>query len=258
MFSVSPIAAFNDNYIWQLKAPKSSNIVVVDPGDAAPVIAAIERFGLTLTAILVTHHHQDHTGGIAELTQRYAVPVYGPENSPCSLITNTLKQGDRFNLLGQDFEVLAVPAHTLDHIAYVTCEGQPRRLFCGDTLFMAGCGRLFEGTPAQMLEAMTAFSALPDDTEVYCAHEYTLANLRFAQQVEPNNPEVEKTFLRCRALRNQEQPTLPSTIGLEKQINPFMRTTEPTVKSQAEQFAGHPLNTAVDILAAVREWKNQN
>lgn len=255
MFKVVPIPAFDDNYIWAIHSPDGKQIAVVDPGSADAVSDYLKRSATRLAAILITHHHQDHTGGVAQLVSEFEVPVYGPADSPFRGITKPLRDADSLRLFGSQFTVKAVPAHTLDHIAYLVSDSTPQ-LFCGDTLFLAGCGRLFEGSAAQMLAAMNYFKSLPDETEVYCTHEYSLANLRFAQAVEPNNPQIQATMERCGKLREQNQPTLPSQIAVERAINPYMRVNQPEVRKQAEQFSGQTLESDVSVLAAVREWKN--
>ncbi|GGO80589.1 hydroxyacylglutathione hydrolase [Marinobacterium nitratireducens] len=256
MFQVTPIPAFNDNYIWTLADPAGPRVAVVDPGDAAPVRRYLEQRGLTLAAILVTHHHPDHTGGVTELAREFAAPVYGPAQSPFKGVDRPLNDGDSFELFGQTLAVREVPAHTLDHISYFNA-GEPSQLFCGDTLFLAGCGRLFEGTAAQMQRAMDYFRTLPDDTEIYCTHEYSLSNLAFAAAVEPENDAIRDALERCRNLRDQHLPTLPSHIGSEKQINPFMRTHLDSVRESASRHASKALSGPVETLAAIREWKNQ-
>ncbi|WP_415894249.1 hydroxyacylglutathione hydrolase [Neptuniibacter sp. PT8_73] len=256
MFSVTPIPAFSDNYIWLLKLPDSQKVAVVDPGDAAPVIAYLNDNSLELDSILITHHHYDHTDGVKELTDRYQVPVYGPHNSPFSGITNPLKENDTLDLWGQKLVIKEIPGHTLDHISYFSSTEQPQ-LFCGDTLFLAGCGRLFEGTPQQMLAAMNHFHSLPDNTEVYCTHEYSLANLAFAEAVEPDNADVKDAINQCTSLRNSDRPTLPSSIAQEKRINPFMRSDQTSVISAAKQFTHQTELDQEAVFAAIREWKNQ-
>lgn len=255
MLHVHPIPAFDDNYIWALRGRASDRVAVVDPGDSAPVLNYLKEAGLKLEAILITHHHWDHTGGVEKLVEQFSVPVYGPATTPFSGITEPLQDGAEIELLDNRLQIRAVPAHTLDHIAYFQPDQRPQ-LFCGDTLFLAGCGRLFEGTPQQMLEAMDYFASLPDDTEVYCTHEYSMANLRFAQAVEPHNAAIEATLDACEGRRKQAQPTLPSSIGAERLHNPYMRTRESSVKSAAEQYAGRALHSEVEVLAALREWKN--
>ncbi|GAA0784771.1 hydroxyacylglutathione hydrolase [Marinobacterium sediminicola] len=257
MFIVTPIPAFNDNYIWALTTEADlESVVVVDPGDAEPVQQWLTKEHRTLKGILVTHHHNDHTGGVKLLREQFDVAVYGPANSPFDGITHPMKTGDRIVLLDHELIIHEVPAHTRDHISFLQPNTTPQ-LFCGDTLFLAGCGRLFEGTARQMLTAMQYFSSLSDDTEVYCTHEYSLANLAFAAHVEPGNTDIQEARQTCHQLRLNNQPTLPSSIGQEKRINPFMRTDHPSVASAAEHFCGNPLHSEVEVLAALREWKNQ-
>lgn len=256
MFNVTPIPAFNDNYIWALTVPNSQAVAVVDPGDADVVNRYLKDNNLQLTAILVTHHHDDHTGGVNQLHLEHAAEVYGPANSPFEGISHKLANDDQIELMGQLLTIHAVPGHTLDHISYYLANTTPQ-LFCGDTLFLAGCGRLFEGSPEQMHEAMEYFKSLPDTTEVYCTHEYSLANLAFAAAVEPTNPQITAAIARCTQQRKAGLPTLPSTIATEKQINPFLRYNETTVKQSAEQFAHSPLSSEIAIFASLRQWKNQ-
>lgn len=256
MYQVTPIPAFSDNYIWAASKPNSPKIAVVDPGDAHTVIEYLEQNNLSLAAILVTHHHNDHTGGINELVERFSVPVYGPSNSPFTGISNPVSAGDTVELFGETLTVQEIPGHTLDHISYFTEQLKPQ-LFCGDTLFLAGCGRIFEGNAEQMLTAMKYFHTLPGETEVYCTHEYSMANLKFAQAVEPENLAIEQSITDCSELREADKPTLPTSIEQERQINPFMRTLEPQVKASAEGFSGTELHSEVEVFAAIREWKNQ-
>lgn len=252
-----PLPAFTDNYLWMLHDGRQA--IVVDPGDSAPVLQALQSLGVQLQAILVTHHHADHVGGVNALREATGAAVYGParENIPAPL--HRLVQGDTVHALGLDFEVIEVPGHTAGHIAYFCpgVSGSPL-LFCGDTLFSGGCGRLFEGTPAQMLSSLDRLAALPGDTRVCCAHEYTVSNLKFARAVEPGNAELLHYSSQCDALRADKQPTLPSTIALERQINPFLRVRQPAV---AEAARGYDLqlnqDDAVAVLAALRQWKNE-
>lgn len=255
MYIVTPIPAFDDNYIWAISLPEQNKIAVVDPGDADAVINHLAANNLELETILITHHHNDHTGGVAKLREQFDVPVYGPADSPFKGITHPLKSGDEISLFGITLAIKEIPGHTLDHISYYASKSQ--QLFCGDTLFLAGCGRIFEGTAKQMLDAMNYFNALPDTTLVYCTHEYSLANLAFAAAVEPGNPDIAETIERCNALRNDDKPTLPSTIAQEKLINPFMRTQHADVISAAQQFSDETMVKEVEVFAAIREWKNQ-
>ncbi|MES0873520.1 hydroxyacylglutathione hydrolase [Sinimarinibacterium sp. HSW-8] len=252
---IHAIPAFVDNYLWTLV--DGERAVVVDPGDAAPAIAFLDASRLKLQAILITHHHPDHVGGVQRLTEHHPVPVYGPRGEAQAIrgITHVLDDGERIEVLGRRFEVIAVPGHTLGHIAYYAA-GRPGILLCGDTLFSAGCGRLFEGTPAQMHHSLQRLAALPEDTEIYCTHEYTLANLAFARTVEPGNPALAAHARRVRELRDAGRPSLPSRLALEREINPFLRTDVPAVRDAAARWAGAALPTAVDTFAALRRWKD--
>lgn len=250
-----PIPAFDDNYIWMLHDGRRA--LVVDPGDATPVLAALQQGGLALEAILVTHHHGDHTGGVDTLRQNTGALVYGPAGERMPEPLRRLGDGDVIRPLGLRFEVLLVPGHTAGHIAYVGhIPDQDPILFCGDTLFSAGCGRLFEGSPAQMLTSLTRLAALPDACRVCCAHEYTLSSLRFARAVEPDNEDIKAYSARARVLRDQRLPTLPSSIGLEKTVNPFMRTHLPSVAHAVRQRSPNA-HDPVSVFAALRTWKDQ-
>ncbi len=256
MLQVHPVPAFSDNYLWVIH--NGQEAVAVDPGDARPVIDYLAAQELTLTAILCTHHHADHVGGVEALLDffgsRDKIPVYGPAAEKIPARTHALKEGDRISLqnLGLELEVLDVPGHTAGHIAYVGHD----MLFCGDTLFACGCGRLFEGTPAQMKASLSKLKDLPGHTRVYCAHEYTMANIRFAEAVEPDNADLKLRKAFCAAKRHRNQPTLPSTIALELATNPFLRWDSPAVISAAQKRAGHALSNHHDIFAVIREWKN--
>ncbi|SCW99118.1 hydroxyacylglutathione hydrolase [Pseudomonas sp. NFACC52] len=246
------VRAFADNYIWLLR--KGTDFIVVDPGVAAPVRAAIEARQGKLAAILITHHHQDHVGGVADLLGWQSVPVYGPAAEAIDCVDCPVTQGDHVHVEALDatFDVIDVGGHTLGHIAYRTGNA----LFCGDTLFAGGCGRIFEGTPEQMWHSLNRLAMLPHTTQVYCAHEYTEANLRFALAVEPDNQLLKDRWNEVQALRAQDQPTVPSTIGLELLTNPFLRARHVAVVDAAEAFQGHRLHEEVAVFAALREWKN--
>ena len=249
---IAPVRAFQDNYIWVIR--NAEYAAVVDPGDAQPVIAYLHAEKLKLCAILNTHHHADHVGGNDDLLRHAQVPVYGPYDERVPTISRQLREGERISLPEFDVEysVLEIPGHTRTHISF---HGDGA-LFCGDTLFACGCGRLFEGTPQQMHGSLQKLAALPDDTRVYCGHEYTLANLRFALAVEPANPELISWEQEAREQRGRNHPTLPSTIGREKRANPFLRCNQPAVSAAASKHAGATLADPVSVLATIRDWKN--
>jgi len=253
MFEVIHLKAFRDNYVWTLRDSRVA--AVVDPGEAQPVLDYLAAENLRLVAILATHHHQDHVGGIAELRQRYPVPVYGPRGEPIPTLTHPVGGGDRVSVkeLGVSFEVLDIPGHTRAHIAYYGAD----MLFCGDTLFACGCGRVFEGTPQQLHESLEKLAALPDDTLVYCGHEYTLANIGFAKAVEPDNSALLERETSDARLRRDNLPTLPSTIAREKATNPFLRVMRPAVIESANKYLGKRVSDPAGVFAALRQWKNQ-
>lgn len=249
---IQALCAFEDNYIWLLRAGR--RIVVVDPGDEAPVLSYLAKENASLAAILLTHHHGDHTCGVAGLLARHPVPVYGPIGEPIAGITIPLREGDTVALPGfQDhFRVIDVPGHTRGHIAYYGHGA----LFCGDTLFGCGCGRLFEGTAEQMWASLGKLAALPADTLVYCAHEYTQSNIRFALAVEPGNAALQARAGRVAQLRADRQSTVPFTLAEELQTNPFLRSGEAEVIATAERHCGARLSGAAEVFTVLREWKN--
>ena len=249
MFKISLIPAFKDNYIWLLT--QGNRAFVVDPGDAAPVLARLETDGLRLEGILITHHHADHQGGVAELKARYPVEVFAPAGESITGVTRPLSGGESIDVLGQSVVVMTVPGHTLGHLAYHATGA----LFCGDTLFGAGCGRLFEGTPAQMSASLDSIANLPDDTRIYCAHEYTEANLHFALAVEPENTALQQRVVEVAGLRAAGLPSVPSTLAEEKATNPFLRCAEPAVIDAGLQHAAVNRSKTA-IFSAIRGWRN--
>lgn len=254
MTDVLHALAFEDNYIWLIRGKSPGHVAIVDPGDAGPVLAALEKQRLKPLAILCTHHHGDHVGGVEDILRHYSIPVYGPARERIAGLTHPLKEGDRVTLpeLDLEFDALDVPGHTAGHVAYVG----GGLLFCGDTLFSAGCGRLLGGTAEQMHASLSRLAALPEVTRVYCAHEYTEANLRFALAVEPDNADSRAYRDQARVLRQQNLPPLPSTIGLERRVNPFLRTALPRVRQAAEKQAGRALASETEVFAVLRRWKD--
>jgi len=257
MLTVVPIPAFNDNYIWLLQRQGSNRAVVVDPGQAEPVLDYLQEHGLTLEAILITHHHFDHVGGVEQLLAITPVPVYGPVNHAIENISQRLSESDEITVLDESFKVLEVPGHTLDHIAYYCSSAKQPLLFCGDSLFSAGCGRLFEGTAEQMFHSLQKYTDLPGDTAVFPTHEYTLANLDFATAVEPGNQALQDYQQHCMAQRVANIPTLPTTIANELAVNPFLRSGKPEVKHRVSAHFNLSLEGPVDVFRHTRLWKDQ-
>lgn len=261
MWHVQAIPAFADNYLWLLTAVDNKYAAIVDPGDAIPVIDILKKNNLDLSAILITHHHADHIGGVKQLINRYPqTQVYGPEDSRIPEVRHLMREGFRFELdfLPTTFEVIEVPGHTTTHIAYYTeaSDTVPPRLFCGDTVFACGCGRLFEGTAKQMHASLSKIKALPPPTEIYCAHEYTLDNIQFAKWVEPDNPILLAREQEAKSLREVGKYTVPSRLAHECRTNPFLRFDQPDVIAAAEHYVGHALATEADVFGAIRHWKD--
>ncbi|MEX2366866.1 MAG: hydroxyacylglutathione hydrolase [Pseudohongiellaceae bacterium] len=259
MLEVMPIRAFNDNYLWLFHPPGKTDACIVDPGDARPVLEALQEHKLNLEAIFITHHHADHIGGVDELLSHYKVPVYGPDSPDIPQVTHKLAQGDNVELFGHSFSVLEIPGHTLDHIAYFCGEKVVRdkpALFCGDTLFAGGCGRVFEGTHAMMYASLQKLAVLPGDTQVFCAHEYTLANLKFALAVNPDNELLVQRMAREKAKRSNDTPTVPTSIQLELETNPFMRCQNSELLSAAQQHAHQKLTGPARVFGVIRQWKD--
>jgi len=257
-FSVTPIRAFHDNYIWAIQATNSRSIALVDPGDAKVCIQYIAQHQLQLSAILLTHHHSDHIGGVQQLQyycqqQGINCPVYGPAHEAILAVSHPLVEADEIQLFNQlNFRIIDVPGHTSGHIAYVN----EHALFCGDTLFSGGCGRIFEGTPTQLHHSLTKLTQLPSHTSVYCAHEYTLNNLAFAVSIEPNNQQLLDYQKQAQQLRAQNKPTIPSNMALEQQINPFLRCNQSQVIQQVEQLTQQRLATDIAVFTALRQLKD--
>ncbi|MCM0611923.1 hydroxyacylglutathione hydrolase [Marinobacter sediminum] len=262
MLTISAIPAFSDNYIWCLSDPESCKALVVDPGQAKPVLDHLKDRNLILDTILITHHHPDHVGGVDELVKAFPdCRITGPAESPFQGSTNAVHPGDEVIWETMTFQVLGVPGHTLDHIAYFSDVEVNQRpvLFCGDTLFVSGCGRLFEGTPEQMRQSLQTLRALPDRTAVYCAHEYTLANLKFARSWLPQDEGLQSFEHRCKERREKGEPTVPSILGEEKKLNPFLRWDDPMVVDAARNYCarnGLPADSENAIFAAIRHGKD--
>ena len=252
MLAIHAVPAFKDNYIWMVES--GGRAAAVDPGDAAPVERFLEERGFTLAAILATHHHQDHVGGLRALAAHWKCPTFGPAREAVAGLDHRLSEGDRIRVPGieVDLETFDIPGHTAGHIALFGAG----MVFCGDTLFACGCGRLFEGTPAQMVDSLAKLSALPGETRVYCGHEYTLANIGFAEAVEPGNGALAARKAREAAKRERGLPTLPSTVAEERATNPFLRCGQPEIIASAERHARRRLAGGVEVFATLRDWKN--
>jgi hydroxyacylglutathione hydrolase len=257
MIQIHALHAFSDNYIWLLQDLSTCRCAVVDPGEAAPVLGWLGQHpDWTLTDILITHHHADHVGGVVAIKQATGARVSGPASEKIPARDVALADNDRLTVLGLDFAVHAVPGHTLGHIAFFHDDAERPLLFSGDTLFAAGCGRLFEGTPEQMHASLQRLAALPDATMIYCAHEYTLSNLRFAHAVEPDNREIADRLNQVSRWRCENRVSLPTNLALEKRTNPFLRVDETSVKEKMDERAGRVLTLPAEVFAALRGWKD--
>jgi len=255
--NIHTIPAFQDNYFWLFHQVDQRAAFVVDPGDAQPILDCLREHDLDLAGILITHHHPDHTGGVKTLLAHADVPVYGPDSANIPQISHRLYEGDQLTLADTTFTVLEIPGHTLDHIAYTASpDEQSPLVFCGDTLFTAGCGRIFEGTAEQMHQSLQKLAALPDATRIYCAHEYTLSNLAFAAAVEPNSPALQAKTASDEKRRQLGLPTVPSTLAIERETNPFLRCHLPALALAASEHCGSPLNDAVAVMREIRLWKD--
>lgn len=260
---IEPIRALTDNYIWVLRAPGTDRVVVVDPGDAGPVLSYLHQARLKLAGMLITHHHRDHLGGVAQLQAAYPhAEILAPEDARIPEATRRVGEGETIELsltaeVAIPLKILAVPGHTATHIAYLHTTAEAPALFCGDTLFSVGCGRVFDGTAAQLATSLRRLAALAPETLCYCAHEYTLENIGFAHWVEPDNPALSERAAQAQQQRANDEPTLPVTLATELATNPFLRVTEPTVITAAEKAANQPLSNATEVFAALRRWKDE-
>ena len=255
MIQIEPIKAFNDNYIWAIIDSDKKTTWVVDPGDANSVLEFCTHHNYQLAGILVTHHHHDHCGGVKLLREKFNIPVYGPTHD--AILTTHAIHDKAIIFLPEcnlHFKILFIPGHTLEHVAFYCAE--ENLLFCGDTLFSAGCGRIFEGTPQQMYDSLIKLAALPDETKIYCGHEYTLSNLKFSKLVEPDNSDIDDYIAKVVDYHSKENPSLPSTMALERKVNPFLRVTTPTVIKSAEHKTGKSIKNPVEVFSIIREWKN--
>lgn len=257
MIQIQALPAFSDNYIWLLQDLSTRHCAVVDPGDSTPVLAWLQDHpDWQLTDILITHHHNDHVGGVVAIKQVTGARVLGPASESISARDVALQDDQHIEVLGRSWQVIDVPGHTAGHIAFYHNDAQQPLLFSGDTLFAAGCGRLFEGTPQQMHASLSRLAALPEHTAIYCAHEYTLSNLRFAQAVEPHNIDIAQRLAQVSQWRAEKRISLPTELALERRTNPFLRVHETSVKEKADEWNGRDNGSPVEVFASLRDWKN--
>ena len=260
MLNVTAIPAFMDNYIWCIFDDHSRQAIIVDPGSAQPVLAFLASKQLQLSAVFITHHHPDHTGGVNQLKAKFDCSVYGYQHAKFKHIDQTFIDGDRFSLLGTSFTVYEVPGHTLDHIAFYSASDDTHSkpwLFCGDTLFSGGCGRLFEGSAEQMQASLNTLSKLPETSEIYCAHEYTIANLTFALSLMPENRHLQRYMNECKEKRDRQEPTIPSTIATELKINPFLRSHDQALIQAISALNPGLALTPTNIFSETRKAKDR-
>jgi hydroxyacylglutathione hydrolase len=256
MLAVSPIPVFSDNYVWMIQKPAAKEVWLVDPGDAGPVIDALDKGGWNLAGILITHSHADHIGGVRQLLNYRQVPVLGPDSPAIPCVSQVLTDGDRYELFGGELRAIAAPGHLPEHLCYLLEHEGTSQLFSGDTLFSSGCGRVFKGSTVELKTSLDRLKQLPPDTHIYCAHEYTLANIAFAKAVEPDNAALREREREVRALREQGLPSLPSRLSLELEVNPFLRCHTASVRAAIGRQLGHEPAGDDEVFTSLRGWKD--
>ncbi len=256
MLKVHAVPTFTDNYVWIIQSPTSSEVCVVDPGDAAPVIAYLEQHNLSLVRVLITHSHFDHINGINELTTYKSVPVYGPDSEAIPQVTHPQSEGSHFTLFDTPFIVWHLPGHLPEHLAYIASNNDDTQIFSGDIMFSGGCGRIFDGTHQELKSSLDRIATLPPNTLVYGTHEYTQSNLEFAKAVEPSNTDIDTLSDKVTTLREAGTPTLPTNILTECTVNPFIRCDKANVIAATAKRLGHEPKDALEVFTILREWKN--